>query len=114
MNETLGELEYAVMFALVARGVGADGRALRDEVERRTGRTVSPGACYTVLERLEAKGMIRSRLGDTTPARGGRQSREYSLRKAGALTLLQAHERLSAVADGLLPKLSLYADKAGS
>ena len=113
MSETLGELEYAIMFALVASGDGADGQALRMEVERRTGRNVSPGACYTVLERLENKGMIRSRLGDTTPARGGRQRREYSMRKAGALTLLNAHERMTAAAAGLVPKLNVLLDRAG-
>ena len=40
-------------------------------LEERTGRPVARGALYTALERLEAKGCLRSRMGDPTAERGG-------------------------------------------
>ena len=104
----VGDLEYMLLFALVATGDGADGGALRAELERRTGRTISAGACYTALERLQAKGFVGSWLGDATPERGGRRKREYALERAGARELLDSYERMAAAADGLLPALRRY------
>ena len=109
MPEALGELEYGLLFALVACGPGADGRRLRAELARRTGRDISPGACYTALERLEQKDFVSSELGDSTPARGGKRRREYRLEPLGSQALLDAHKRLSAAAEGLLPALRRHA-----
>ena len=109
MSDALGELEYGLLFALVACGPGADGRRLRAELSRRTGRTISAGACYTALERLEQKALVSSWLGDSTPARGGKRRREYRLEPAGSRTLLDAHNRMTAAADGLLPALRRHA-----
>ena len=109
MGDTLGELEYALLFSLLACGPGADGRQLRDELARRTGRTVSAGACYTALERLEQKELVSSWLGESTPRRGGKRRREYQLEPLGSRTLLEAHNRMTVVADGLLPALRRHA-----
>jgi DNA-binding PadR family transcriptional regulator len=52
---------------------------------------------YTALERLEAKGLIASRMGDPTPQRGGRAKRYVSVTEEGRQALaraLQAYERL--------------------
>ena len=109
MSEALGELEYGLLFALVACGPGADGRRLRAELARRTGRAVSAGACYTALERLEQKELVSSWLGESTPTRGGRRRREYQLEPRGSEVLLEAHGRLTAVAEGLIPILRRHA-----
>ena len=108
VSDALGELEYGLLFALVACGSGADGRQLRAELARRTGRRISAGACYTALERMEQKDLVSSWLGESTPARGGRRRREYQLEPAGARVLLDAHGRLTAAAEGLLPALRRY------
>ena len=105
MSDALGELEYGLLFALVACGPGADGRRLRTELACRTGRAVSAGAVYTALERLEQKDFVSSELGESTPSRGGRRRREYRLKPLGGRMLLEAHRRLTAAADGLLPAL---------
>jgi PadR family transcriptional regulator, regulatory protein PadR len=112
-RDRLGELEYGLLFALVACGDGANGRALRAELARRTGHEVSAGACYTTLERLEAKGKVTSWLGESTPARGGRRSRAYALEPAGARALLQTHEQMAAAAAGLLPALRRHVPQQG-
>jgi DNA-binding PadR family transcriptional regulator len=71
----LGEFEYLLLSAAVRLGDGAYGAAIRREIEGATKRRCSIGALYTTLDRLEAKGLVRSWMGDPTPQRGGRQKR---------------------------------------
>ena len=63
MPIALGEFEQLVLFALVRLGPSAYGATVRREIEERTGRAVSISAVYTTLERLEQKGLVRSRVG---------------------------------------------------
>ena len=79
MSAHLGEFEQLLLFALVRLGDDAYGVAIRQEVERRTGRMISAGAVYTALDRLEGRGFVSSRVGDPTPQRGGRRKRHYRL-----------------------------------
>lgn len=97
MAEVLGTFEQAVMLALVRLGVNAYGRAVLKEVQARLEREVAAGAVYATLERLEDKGLVSSRLGPGTPARGGRERRFYSIAAAGFRALNEA----KAVSDGL-------------
>lgn len=71
----LGEFEYLLLSTAVRLGEAAYGAALRQDLERFTGRRCSVGALYTTLDRLEAKGLIRTWMGDATPQRGGRAKR---------------------------------------
>jgi DNA-binding PadR family transcriptional regulator len=71
----LGEFEYLIIAAAVRLGEDAYGAAIRREVEHATGRSCSIGALYTTLDRLEAKGLIETRMGEATPQRGGRRKR---------------------------------------
>jgi DNA-binding PadR family transcriptional regulator len=105
MPEHLGELEQVLLFALVRLGDDAYGASMGREVEQQTGRRVAPGAIYTVLDRLELRGFVRSRLGDGTPARGGRRKKLYRLEPAGARALAQSYRRVQRMADGALRAL---------
>ena len=51
--------------------------------ERFQPRSVSIGAIYFTLDRLEDKGLISSRLSDPGPERGGRAKRYYRLEALG-------------------------------
>jgi PadR family transcriptional regulator len=93
----LGEFEQLVLLAILRLGEDAYGVTIRAELAERGGRNVAPGALYTALERLEAKGVITSRMGDPTPQRGGRAKRYVTVTAAGMQALtraLQAYERL--------------------
>jgi len=93
----LGELEQLVLLAILRLGDDAYGVTVRAELADRAGRTLSPGAAYTVLERLEKKGLVVSRMGDPTPQRGGRAKRYVSVSAVGVAALqraLRAHERM--------------------
>lgn len=71
----LGEFEYLLLSATARLGEEAYGAAIRQEIENSTRRRCSLGALYTTLDRLEAKGLIETWMGGSTPERGGRSKR---------------------------------------
>ena len=109
----LGELEQVVLFALARTGDQSHGAEIVEEIDARTGRRVSPGALYTVLDRLEAKGMVESWIGDSTPERGGRRRKVYRLLPEGARELRAAYENLRRMASGALARLDELAGEEG-
>jgi DNA-binding PadR family transcriptional regulator len=80
----LGELELFSLLAIQHLGGEALGLAIRDEIERRTGRRVSVGAGYATLARLADKGLIRFTILPSEPRQGGRSRRCAQLTPAGA------------------------------
>lgn len=85
----LGELELMLLLAVIHLGEEAYGVPIARELERIRGREVSVGSVYASLERLEAKGLIVSSLGDPTPERGGKAKRFFRITREG---LNQVHE----------------------
>src|SRR6185436_13822551 len=63
MADSLGSFEQAVLLAIVRLESGAYGRAILKEVQVRLERDVAAGAVQATLERLERKGLVRSKLG---------------------------------------------------
>ncbi|MGE3273779.1 MAG: PadR family transcriptional regulator [Vicinamibacterales bacterium] len=107
MPRPLGEFEHLLLLALLRVGHEAYGLEVRDDIERRTGRTPSPGAIYTALDRLERRGLVASRLGDPTPQRGGKRKRYYRLLPPGTEAIRASQDALRRMARGLTPKLDL-------
>ena len=105
MGESLGEFEQLVMFAVLRLDDGAYGATVREELRQRAGREVSPGALFTTLERLEARGLVTSRYGDPTPERGGRRKRFYRLTGEGRRALATSFAMVTRMARGLEAKL---------
>jgi hypothetical protein len=60
----LGEFEQIVLLATLRLGEQAYGVSIRAEIASCTDREPTPGALYTTLDRLEDKGLVKSRLGD--------------------------------------------------
>ena len=71
----LGEFEYLLVSAAARLGENAYGAAIRADTEKTTGKACSIGALYATLDRLEAKGLIETWMGDATAQRGGRPKR---------------------------------------
>jgi PadR family transcriptional regulator PadR len=101
----LGAFEHLLLLALVRLGDDTYGVPIREELETRTGRVVSPGAIYTALDRLEQRGLVRSQLGEPTPARGGKRKRCYRLTTKGSAALRDAQGAIAHMAQGIKPKL---------
>jgi PadR family transcriptional regulator, regulatory protein PadR len=105
MSDSLGEFEQLVMFAVLRLGDEAYGALIRHELQARAARDVSPGAIFTTLERLEARGLVASRYGEPTAERGGRRKRFYRLRPDGRRALAKSFQAMTRMAHGLEPKL---------
>ena len=98
---SLGEFEQVVMLAVLRLGDDAYGVPIRREIVSCTGRDASPGAIYTTLERLEDKGLVRSRFGDPTPERGGRAKRYFTLTVRGGQALARAQQSYQRLLEGV-------------
>jgi PadR family transcriptional regulator PadR len=100
-----GEFELLVMLAVRRLADEAYGVTIREELERKTSRTLSLGAVYKTLGRLEAKGRLRARTAPPTGERGGRRKKLYRLAPAGLEAVRSALADLRRLTDGLEPEL---------
>jgi DNA-binding PadR family transcriptional regulator len=100
-NETLGTLEQLVLLAVARLPDEAYGVTICREIEKRAGRSLSLGAIYPTLDRLEEKGFVSSFMADPMAIRGGRSRRIYQLEPAGADVLRQARRQLTRLWAGL-------------
>jgi len=104
----LGEFEQLLLMAILRLDPeDAYGTRIRAEIEQRTGRLLAPGAIYTALDRLEGRGLVRSRLGAPTAQRGGKRKRHYQVMPAGAALLQRTQEALARMARGLKPRTGI-------
>ncbi|MDQ3171659.1 MAG: PadR family transcriptional regulator [Acidobacteriota bacterium] len=103
MSAYLGEFEQLLLLALLRLGSGAGTPAIRDAVEAGSQRKIWMGAVFTTLERLEAKGLVRSAI--IEPAGGGRRRKTYALEPAGEAALANAYDTWTRMTRGLKPKL---------
>lgn len=97
----LSQLEQWVLLCLARLGDEAYGVPVHQEIETRTGRSVSIATVYSALDRLETNGLIVSRLSSPLPERGGRAKRLYRLSLEGATALRDARRVHSTMWEGV-------------
>jgi DNA-binding PadR family transcriptional regulator len=101
-RDHLGRFEHLLLLAVIRLGEeDAYGMTIRRELARHTGREVAVGAIYTALARLEARGLVQSKLGEPTPERGGKAKRFYRVLPAGRKAVERAQAILSRLAGDL-------------
>ncbi len=100
-RDYLGEFEHIVVLALLRLSGRAYGVTVRQEIEARIGREVSIGAIYATLDRLEAKGYVKSQLGEPTPERGGRSKRFFHVTGKGIAAVNRSHRAIKTMTEGL-------------
>jgi PadR family transcriptional regulator PadR len=100
-RHNLGELEQLLVLALLRLGGEAYGASIRAEILERTGRSITPGAIYPTLDRLEARGLLRSHMGEPTAERGGRARRHFHITPAGLREIKRSWRQTAALASGL-------------
>jgi PadR family transcriptional regulator, regulatory protein PadR len=96
-REFIGQHELMVMLAVLRLGREAYGVPIAAEIAQRTGREMLQGSVYAILERLESKGLVRSRLGEATRQRGGRAKRYFALTAEGVREVREAQRALEAL-----------------
>jgi PadR family transcriptional regulator, regulatory protein PadR len=105
LREHLGEFEQIVLLAVLRLGENAYGVPVRREIEKRTQRSLTVGALYRTLDRLQDKGYVASWFSDPIPERGGRSKRYFRVEPLGVRALRQSRQELAAMWDGVeLPK----------
>jgi PadR family transcriptional regulator len=100
-RERLGEFEQIVLLAIIRLGDLAYGVPVRREIEVRTGRSLTVGALYRTLDRLEDKGFITSWFGDPVPERGGRSKRYLRVEAPGLRALRRSRQEMAAMWEGV-------------
>jgi PadR family transcriptional regulator PadR len=101
MDTYLGEFEHLVLLAVLRLGDDAYAVPVRAAIEERGGRTVARGALYTTLDRLEQKGLLRSRVGEPTAERGGKARRYYAVTARGLAGLRAARASIESLSEGV-------------
>jgi PadR family transcriptional regulator, regulatory protein PadR len=96
-REFVGQHELMVMLAVLRLGREAYGVPIAAEIASKTGREMLQGSVYATLERLEAKGLVASRLGEATAQRGGRAKRYFKLTAEGVRQVREAQRALEAL-----------------
>ncbi|MGE5837485.1 MAG: PadR family transcriptional regulator [Acidobacteriota bacterium] len=97
----IGELEQLVLLAILQCGDEAYTVPIRRVLIDRSRRQLARGALYTSLERLEAKHLVTSRLGQPLAIRGGRARRYFSVTPAGLDALRDARQAIAQLSQGL-------------
>ena len=97
----LGELEHLILLAVLRCGDDAYTVPIRASLAERGGRALSRGALFTSLDRLEEKGLLRSRMGDALAVRGGRARRYFEVTAAGLKAVRAARTALEGLSEGL-------------
>ena len=88
----LGEFEEIVLLTIAALYDDAYSVAVLEEIERRMERPMSIGAVHRAMQRLEEKGLVKSRFGEATAERGGRRKRLFTVTPAGERSLIEARD----------------------
>jgi DNA-binding PadR family transcriptional regulator len=104
----LGDLEQMILLAILRLEEEAHAVDVARVLEESAGRSVSRGALYTTLNRLEKKGLVGWHIegGSSGESRGGAPKRRFELTEAGLEALRITQEALGALTAGLESQIS--------
>ena len=88
----LGEFEEIVLLTIAALVNDAYSVSICDELAKNLDRPAKLGVVHAVLNRLEDKGYVKSKLGEATSARGGKRKRFYTVTNGGKAALIRSRE----------------------
>ena len=83
----LGEFEEIVLLTVGVLHGNAYGVTIKDEIEQRLNREVTIGALQITLRRLESKGFLSSKLGESGEGRRGRPKLFFEITAYGKKAL---------------------------
>src|ERR1700733_10719384 len=101
-REYLGQMELMVLLAAIRPAGDAYGVQICREISEKSGREVALASVYAALERLEAKGLLASSLGDPTAERGGKARTFFKATAKGLKEAVNARATLLKLSAGLL------------
>ncbi len=101
-----GEFEQMVLLAILQLKKDAYAPRVAQELEQSAGRSVSRGALYTALDRLNKKGMVRWSIEAATSERGGLPKRRFEVTGSGVEALKDSRAALLNLWRGLEEELA--------
>lgn len=90
----INQFELLVLLATMQMGEGAYGVSIAQAIEDASGQQTALASVYRALQRLETKALVRTRLGDPTPERGGRAKRFAEITPAGRRQAMRTQRTL--------------------
>ncbi|MFK7952185.1 MAG: PadR family transcriptional regulator [Ekhidna sp.] len=102
----LGEFEEIVLLTVGVLFGDAYGVSVKLSIEEKLKRSVSVGALQSALKRLEEKGYLSSKEGESTGERGGRPKRYFQLTTTGKNAIEHAREIRNQLYDEI-PRVAL-------
>lgn len=99
----LGEFEELVLLTIGILRDQAYGVAIKRELEKQTGRTISIGAVHASTNRLQEKGYLESAFGEVTKERGGKRKKYYQVTLFGQKALKTAMDLRRQMWDQIAP-----------
>jgi DNA-binding PadR family transcriptional regulator len=97
----LGTFEQMVLLSILQVGEDTYPPLILEQLEHAMQRSVARGSLYVTLDRLEHKGMLRSRAGAHEPERGGHPKRYVTVTKKGIAALRECRASLMTLWAGL-------------
>lgn len=86
-RNNLGEFEELILLTVGVLYDDAYAVAITKEISKESDRSVNVSAVHKSLYRLEEKGMLKSRLGDSEAKRGGKRKRLFNITPVGKKAL---------------------------
>ncbi len=86
-TDSCGQFEQLVLTAVTSLDDNAYGVTIHKKVEEMSSKSITLGAIYVTLDRLEDKGFLSSWLTEPTAERGGRAKRCYKIEPDGEQAL---------------------------
>jgi DNA-binding PadR family transcriptional regulator len=93
----IGEFEELVLLTICVLQNEDYAFNIKQEIEQRAGRRMNISAIHTTLYRLEDKGLLSSRLGESSSTRGGKRKRLFSVTPFGIKSLSEIMDLRSAL-----------------
>ena len=105
-SDSIGQFEQLVLTAVLSLKEDAYGVTIHEKVgELARPKSISLGAVYVTLDRLEDKGLISSWLSEPTAERGGRAKRCYRMEALGERALQESAATAKRILDTLVEVL---------
>lgn len=96
-RQFLTDFELMILVAILRVGAEAYGVQIAREIESVSGRRVLLGAAYAALDRLQRNGLVASRVGSSSPERGGRAKRYFRVTPRGVRAARDTQQALVAL-----------------
>jgi predicted transcriptional regulator len=100
-RETLGDFEHQVLLAILRQGSESYSVPVVLELEERTGREIAQAAVFIVLQRLEKKGLLTSRMDAIAAQDTGRVRRYFKLTDLAMQRLRESRRTLVRLWEGV-------------